>query len=122
MSYAQIVPRSRRFAGIPVAGALAAACIVVACGSKPAAPAAAPAASPNAWAVVDGKEITRDDVDRAYRRVRDESQPLSEEETLTAKLTLLNDMIVQEILLAKATALKLEVPQTDVDNAYNNAK
>lgn len=122
MSYAQIVPRSRRFAGIPVAGALAAACVVVACGSKPAAPAAAPAASPNAWAVVDGKEITRDDVDRAYRRVRDESQPLSEEETLTAKLTLLNDMIVQEILLAKATALKLEVPQTDVDNAYNNAK
>ena len=122
MSYAQIVPRSRRFAGIPVTGVLAAACVVGACGSKPAAPAAAPAASPNAWAVVDGKEITRDDVDRAYRRVRDESQPLSEEETLTAKLTLLNDMIVQEILLAKATALKLEVPQTDVDNAYNNAK
>jgi len=122
MSYAQIVSLSRRCAGTPVAGVLAAACVVGACGSKPAAPAAAPAASPNAWAVVDGKEITREDVEKAYRRVRDESQPLSEEETLTAKLTLLNDMIVQEILLAKAGALKLEVPQTDVDNAYNNAR
>ena len=54
------------------------------------------------WAVVDGQAITREDVDKAYRRARDASQTLSEEETLTAKLSLLNDLIVQEILLAKA--------------------
>ena len=41
---------------------------------------------------------------------------------MTAKLGLLNDMIVQEILLAKAATLKLDVPQTELDTAYNNAK
>jgi len=88
--------------------------------STPAATAAAPSA--DTWAVVDGHQITRDDVDKAYRRSSDPSQKLSEEETLTAKLGLLNDLIVQEILLAKAAALKLEVSQADLDTAYNNAK
>ena len=74
------------------------------------------------WAVVDGKEITRDAVDKAYRRVRDSSQTLSQEETLAAKLSLLNDLILQEILLAKAAALKLEVPQSELDTAYADAK
>ena len=101
--------------------ALAAAWFAPGCRSKTATP-ATPTVSPTTWAVVDGKEITRDAVEKAYRRIRDEAQPLSDEETLTAKLSLLNDMIVQEILLAKASALKLEVPQADLDTAYNNAK
>ena len=67
-------------------------------------------------------EITREDVDRAYRRSQDESKPLSDEEALTAKLTLLNDLIVQQLLLAKAAALKLEIPQNELDTAYSNAK
>ena len=49
-------------------------------------------------------------------------RPVSEEETLTAKLSLLNDLILQDILLAKAATLKLDVPQTELDTAYNNAK
>ena len=49
-------------------------------------------------------------------------QALSEEETLTAKLSLLNDLILQDILLAKAAALKLEVPTSELDTAYANAK
>src|SRR5689334_3356829 len=81
---------------------LAAACVSAACGSRPT---AAPAASADAWAVVDGREIKRDDVEKAYRRTRDTSQTLSEEEALTAKLNILNDLIVQDILLAKAAAL-----------------
>jgi peptidyl-prolyl cis-trans isomerase SurA len=100
--------------------ALSAACVIAACRSKPAT--SAPAASSDTWAVVDGKEITREDVDKAYRRVRDAAQPLSQEETLTAKLSLLNDIILQEILLAKARTLKLEVAQTELDTAYANAK
>jgi peptidyl-prolyl cis-trans isomerase SurA len=79
-------------------------------------------ASADTWAVVDGHAITRDEVDKAFRRTRDTAQPLSDEETLTAKLGLLNDMIIQEILVAKAAALKVEVPQGDLDTAYNNAK
>ena len=72
--------------------------------------------------MVDGREITRDDVDKAYRRTRDLSQTLSDEEVLAAKLALLNDLIVQDILLAKANALKVELPAADLDTAYNNAK
>jgi len=95
-----------------------------ACGSKPGSTSttATTTPSPDTWAVVDGRPITRDDVDKAFRRARDSAQPLSEEEALTAKLGLLNDLIVQEILLARATALKLEVSQADLDTAYNNAK
>ena len=71
---------------------------------------------------MDGREITRGDVDKAYRRTRDLSQPLSDEEVLAAKLALLNDLIVQDILLAKANAAKVELPAADLDTAYNNAK
>ena len=100
--------------------ALAAACGTAACRSTPATP--APAISDDTWAVVDGRNITREEVDKAYRRLRDTSQPLSQEETLTAKLSLLNDLILQDIMLAKARALKLEVAQSELDTAYANAK
>ena len=99
---------------------LAAACVTAACRPTAATPAAT--VSADTWAVVDGKEITRDAVDKAYRRVRDSAQTLSQEETLAGKLSLLNDLILQEILLAKATALKLEVPQNELDTAYADAK
>lgn len=72
--------------------------------------------------MVDGHAITRDEVDRAYRRLRDPAQKISDEEALTAKLSLLNDLIVQRILLAKAGALKIEVPQAELDAAYANAR
>ncbi len=104
-----------------VIAALAALCLSTACRRTPATPAAAPL-SPDTWAVVDGRPLTREDVDRIYRRTRDESQPLSDEEVLAAKLSLLNDLIVQDILIAKATALKLDIPQSDLDAAYANAK
>jgi parvulin-like peptidyl-prolyl isomerase len=102
-------------------GVLATASLVGGCRAKPgSAPAAA--VSADTWAVVDGQAIVRDDVDRAYRRSQDGSQPLSDEEVLTAKLGLLNDLIVQQILIAKAAPLKVEVPQNELDTAYSNAK
>jgi len=104
--------------------AAAAALGAAACRAKPAGTATTSTDTPSAdtWAVVDGRQITRDHVDKAYRRSRDTAQTLSEEEVLTAKLGLLNDLIVQELLLAKAASLKLEVPQADLDAAYNNAR
>ena len=89
--------------------------------TPPAAPQAA-RVSDNVWAVVDGREITRDDVDKAYRRTADASQPLSDEETLAAKLSLLNDLILQDILIAKARTLKVEVPDSELDKAFADAK
>ena len=93
---------------------------VAACRSTTPPPPAA--VSADTLAVVDGHAITQSDVDKAYRRVRNPAQTISDEETLTAKLSVLNDLIVQQILLAKAAALKVEVPQSELDTAFTNAK
>ena len=97
--------------------AIAAASLVTACRSTP----ATPTASADTWAVVDGREIMRNDVEKAFRRLGD-AAPLSEDEAQTAKLGLLEDRILEEILLAKARALKIEVPETEIDTAFAAAK
>jgi peptidyl-prolyl cis-trans isomerase SurA len=74
------------------------------------------------YAVVNGRQLTRDDVDRAFQRAQPSSQVLSEEETLTAKLNVLDNLIIEDLLLAKARELKLEVPETEIDEAYNATK
>ena len=98
---------------------LAGACLGAACRPTPA---ASPAVSADTWAVVDGREITRDDVEQAFRRMGDGSQTLSEDEALTAKLGLLDDLIVGEILQAKARELKIEVSESELDTAYAEAR
>jgi len=97
------------------------ALLSAACRSTPPPPAAATPVSADTWAVVDGREIKREDVEKAYRRSGQAAQP-SDEEALTAKLTLLNDLIVQDILLAKARDLKIEIPPGDLDTAYSDAR
>jgi peptidyl-prolyl cis-trans isomerase SurA len=92
-----------------------------ACRPTPSTPAAAATVPADTWAIVDGKAITREEVDRAFRQARDASQTPSNEEALTAKLNLLNDLITQEILLAKAGQLKLEVTPAELDTAAANA-
>jgi peptidyl-prolyl cis-trans isomerase SurA len=100
--------------------ALAAGCVATACRGTGATPPSS--VSADTWAVVDGRQITREDVDKAYRRMQNASDTLSEEEVLAAKLRLLDELIVQDLLLAKAGALKLDVPKSDLDTAYENAK
>jgi len=56
---------------------------------------ATPPVSPDTWAVVNGRPITRGEVDKAYERNRDASQTLSTEETLAAKMGVLDDLITQ---------------------------
>ena len=99
---------------------LTAVCLVPACrsGSSP-----APAAvSADTWAVVDGRPISRDRVEKEFRRVRQGTQPMSDQEALLAKLSVLEDLIVEEILFARAVSLKIEVPQTELDAAYAEAQ
>jgi peptidyl-prolyl cis-trans isomerase SurA len=103
-----------------IVSAMIASFLGAACGSGPAAPPAK--VSEDAWAVVDGREIKRDDVEKAYRRRPDGAKQVSDEEALAAKLSLLNDLIVQDILLAKARELKIELPESELDAAYNAAK
>ena len=97
------------------------AAVAASCRSTPVTQAPA-TVSADTWATVDGRQIGREDVEKAYRRTRDASQTLSDDETLTAKLALLNDLIVQDLLIAKARELKIELPDTEIDAAYNNAK
>ena len=82
----------------------------------------ASAVSPDTWAVVDGRSITRDDVEKTYRRAAAPNPAASEDEALQAKLQLLDELVLRDILLAKATALKIELPATELDAAYTEAR
>lgn len=94
-----------------------------ACKSTPAAPTTpAVTVTENTWAVVDGREIKRDDVEKAFRRGSAQSPGMSNEEAMTAKLNLLNDYIVQDILIARARDQKIELPDTELDAAYAEAR
>ena len=64
----------------------------------------------------------RSEVDKAFERNRDPNQTLSEEETLIAKLRLLDDLIVQDLLVARAPALQITVSDAEIDKAYTDAK
>jgi peptidyl-prolyl cis-trans isomerase SurA len=100
--------------------ALLALAVTAACGGQSEGPAQPPSA--DTWATVDGRSITRDQVEKAFRRGQDPAAPLSPEEAMTAKLSIVNEMILQDILIAKAQALKIEVPQSELDNAYAERK
>ena len=69
---------------VPFVLLLALAGLAGACQSKPAAPAPQPV-SADTWAVVDGREIRRDTVEKAYRRTVQTEPPPSDEEALTAE-------------------------------------
>jgi peptidyl-prolyl cis-trans isomerase SurA len=101
-------------------GAIAAAFLASACGS--AKTPSEPAVSADTWAVVDGRPITKNDTEKAFRRARDPNETLSAEETLAAKLTVLDELILQDLLVAKAAGLKVEVPAADLEAAFANAK
>lgn len=101
-----------------VLSVLALALLAGACRSTP----ATPPASADAWAVVDGREIKRDEVEKTYRRTAQEGANPSEEEQTTAKLGILNELIVQDLLLAKAGALKIALADTDIDKAFEEGK
>ncbi len=98
------------------------ASLAAACSAAPTSTTPQVAVTADTWATVDGREIRREEVEKAFRRLSQQAQPLSDEEALTAKLSLLNDYIVQDILLAKAREMKIEVPDTELDAAYAEAK
>jgi parvulin-like peptidyl-prolyl isomerase len=104
-----------------VAVALAAAGFLTSCRSTATSPAPA-SVSPDTWAGVNGKAISRQEVDRAFRRAQNPAQPVSEEETLTAKLSVVDDLVTQQLLLAKAAEQKLDVTPAEVDTAFNDTK
>jgi peptidyl-prolyl cis-trans isomerase SurA len=115
-SMQQIPVRNRvTLVGVALALSLGAAC------QQSAAPETPP--SPDVWALVDGREIRQDDVEKAYRRaVQAEQAPQSEEEILALKLGIVDELITQEVLLGRATALNVQVTDAEVDNAFADRK
>jgi peptidyl-prolyl cis-trans isomerase SurA len=81
----------------------------------------APAA--DVWAVVNGKEIKRDEVEKYYRtRISPEGQEPSQEEALSLKLNVIDELINNEILLERAKKLNLEASDGEVEDKFTEFK
>jgi peptidyl-prolyl cis-trans isomerase SurA len=79
--------------------------------------------SAGVWAVVNGKEITREEVEKYYRsRVNPEGQEPSHEEALSLKLNILDELISNEILLERARKLGLEASDGEVEDKFTELK
>src|SRR5688572_7283679 len=105
---------------LSVAAALAVVLLIAACRSTPSATPVTVTA--DTYAVVNGKAITRDEVEKSFRRTSNPAQTLSDEEATTAKMSVLDELIMEEILVFKANELKIQVADSDVDSAYAEAK
>jgi peptidyl-prolyl cis-trans isomerase SurA len=71
---------------------------------------------------VNGRQITKADVDKAFVRAQPSNQNLSSEETEGAKLDVLDELIAEDLLLARARELKLEVTDDEVEKAFQATK
>lgn len=79
--------------------------------------------SPDVWATVNGQELKRDDVDKYYRtRISSEGQEPSQEEALSLKLNVLDELINNEILLERAKKLNLEASDGEVEDKFTELK
>ncbi len=79
--------------------------------------------APDVWASVNGTDIKRDEVDKYYRtRVSPEGQPPSQEEALSIKLDILNELINNEILLERAKKLNLVASDGEVEDKFTETK
>jgi peptidyl-prolyl cis-trans isomerase SurA len=79
--------------------------------------------APDVWALVNGQEIKRDEVEKYYRtRVNPEGQEPSQEEVLSLKLNVLEELINNEILLERAKKLNLEASDGEVEDKFTERK
>jgi peptidyl-prolyl cis-trans isomerase SurA len=79
--------------------------------------------SPDVWATVDGREIKREDAEKAYRAAIDPAAPQpSDAEVLGAKLGIVDQLITQDILLTRARAANLDVTDQEVETGYAERK
>lgn len=96
--------------------AVAACALAVSC-KKEAAP------GPDVWAAVDGKEITRSEVEKDFRsRVNPEAPEPSQEEALSLKLSILDELINSEILLERANKMNLVASDAEVEDKFTESK
>ena len=79
--------------------------------------------APDVWAVVNGTEIKRDEVEKYYRtRINPEAQETSPEEVLSGKLNVVEQLINNEILLERAKKQNLEASDGEVEDKFTELK
>jgi peptidyl-prolyl cis-trans isomerase SurA len=119
MSYPLPIPQITLRRSFTLIGAILCAGLAGACSRT--APAAAAATGPDVWASVDGRPIRQADVEKAYKQLAPTAAP-SAEEAQAAKLNILNELIIQDLLVNKAKALKVEVADSEVETAFTERK
>jgi len=81
------------------------------------------APGPDVWATVNGKEIKRDEVEKYLRaRSNPDGQQPSHEENLSLTLSILDELINQEILLERAKKLGIEASDGEVEDKFTERK
>ena len=81
------------------------------------------APGPDVWAVVNGKEIKRDEVEKYYRtRVNPEGQEPSQEEALSLKLNVIDELINNEILMDRAKKASIDASDGEVEDEFTKFK
>ena len=102
---------------ILVWGAITLCALLVACKREEIAP------PPGVWATVDGKEISRDEVEKNFRaRINTEGPKPSQEEALSLKLSILDELINSEILLQRANKMNLTASDAEVEDKFTESK
>ena len=68
------------------------------------------------WAEVDGQPILREQVDKIYRgRATSGSEAVNSEQELSFKLSILNELINNQILIAHASRARISVSEAEID-------
>jgi peptidyl-prolyl cis-trans isomerase SurA len=81
------------------------------------------APGPDVWAMVNGKEIMREEVDKNFRsRLNPDSPAPSHEEALSLKLSILDELVNSEILLERAAKMNLTASDAEVEDKFTESK
>jgi peptidyl-prolyl cis-trans isomerase SurA len=80
------------------------------------------APSPDVWAVVNNHEIKRDEVEKYYRNAAATANPHSQEEALSLKLNVLDDLIMNEVLTELAQKEGLTATDGEVEDKFTETK
>jgi peptidyl-prolyl cis-trans isomerase SurA len=82
-----------------------------------------PAPGENVWAVVNGVQIQRSEVEKFYRsRLQSQGGTPSHDEALSQKLGILDQLINNEVLFQRAQALNLVATDSEVEDKFTQSK
>src|SRR3954463_7745671 len=81
----------------------------------------APAA--NVWATVNDQSITREDTEKYYRaRLAGQAAPPSQDEALSLMLSVLDELVNNEVLIQRARQMGLEATDGEVEDKFTETK